>query len=201
MAVIHIDYNEGDIDSYRGIIVSFSMSQLVRMPPQSKFSTGDAVYDFQSALAAFKPITSEIMLSSSVDHFTQDSDGALYWNMHPHLGDVFVWEKDHLLTQDWHKLPAGSKLDAILHMHLKRTLAPPRYSTELTAVMAVLPITAGYELDNLDVQNLNSLGDFSVVDHWNARVGADTIGDFQTGKTIEEATTRAIIRYLETLYK
>lgn len=65
-----IDYDEGDQSTYKAVTVK------IRDGKEVRFSTGDPVADWKSALRhAADESVDMVLFSSSVDHFVMDGDG------------------------------------------------------------------------------------------------------------------------------
>lgn len=68
MAVISIDYDEGEAGTYRAVAVSGFVEH-------KEFATGDVVADFRAAKQYAFKIDTNVMFSSSCDQFVRDNPG------------------------------------------------------------------------------------------------------------------------------
>lgn len=102
MTIIGIDYDEyvegGVMDTYRGVTVSKSVGVDSKV---EVFNTGDPVRDFANALSSARRYPSPVMLSSSCDHFVNDSED-------------YEWDKDEMIvrrdyTTNLDELRAGAR--------------------------------------------------------------------------------------------
>lgn len=78
MVIISIDYDEGNQDSYKGVITKKSDDIVLSAQNKTtkKFYCGCPDVDFLSAMLYCRKVLkdTDIMLASSCDHFTQDGE-------------------------------------------------------------------------------------------------------------------------------
>jgi len=94
--IIHIDYNEGDQDTYQSVSISFYDKGGYKEPVV--FATGDPVKDFSDAVRWTFQNGAEVYLSSSCDSFVYDGD-RYGWKRTEDLGDVLYRRTDEEISR------------------------------------------------------------------------------------------------------